>query len=150
MLKKLKLNYVDLWRSTRPSRKMEVLVTQSCSTLCDPKTVAHRAPPSIGFLRQVKHSGVGCHFLLKWIFSTQGNLGLPHHRQILYHLSNQGSPGTRPSRTNIKKDILFIIGDWNTKVVSQGIPGVTGKFGLKVQSEAGQRLTVLPRDTHWS
>ena len=36
---------------------------------------------------------------------------------------------------------LFIIGDWNEKVGSQEIPGVTGKFGLGVQNEAGQRLT---------
>ena len=39
------------------------------------------------------------------------------------------------------KDILFIIGVWNLKVGSQEIPGVTGKFGLGVQNEAGQRLT---------
>ena len=39
-----------------------------------------------------------------------------------------------------KKDILFIIGDWNAKVGSQEIPGVTGKFGLGLQNEAGQRL----------
>jgi len=39
-----------------------------------------------------------------------------------------------------KKDILFIIGDWNAKVGSQEIPGVTGKFGLGVQNEAGQRI----------
>ena len=39
------------------------------------------------------------------------------------------------------KDLLFIIGDWNAKVGSQEIPGVTGKFGLGVQKEAGQRLT---------
>ena len=39
-----------------------------------------------------------------------------------------------------KRDVLFIIGDWNTKVGSQEIPGVTGKFGLGVQNEAGQRL----------
>ena len=39
-----------------------------------------------------------------------------------------------------KKDVLFIIGDWNVKVGSQGTPGVTGKFGLGVQNEAGQRL----------
>ena len=45
---------------------------------------------------------------------------------------------TRPSRT--KKDVLFIIGDWNAKVGSQEIPGVTGKFGLRVQNEVGQRL----------
>ena len=40
-----------------------------------------------------------------------------------------------------KTDVLFIIGDWNAKVVSQVIPGVTGKFVLEVQNEAGQRLT---------
>ena len=39
-----------------------------------------------------------------------------------------------------KKDIVFIIGDWNEKVGSQETPGVTGKFGLGVQNEAGQRL----------
>ena len=39
-----------------------------------------------------------------------------------------------------KKDVLFIIGDWNTKVGSQETPGVTGKFGLGVRNEAGQRL----------
>ena len=40
-----------------------------------------------------------------------------------------------------KKYVLFIIGDWNAKVGSQEIPGVTGKFGLKVQNEAGRKLT---------
>ena len=39
-----------------------------------------------------------------------------------------------------KKDVLFIIGDWNAKVGSQETPGVTGKFGLGVQNEAGQKL----------
>ena len=38
-----------------------------------------------------------------------------------------------------KKDILFIIGDWNAKVGSQETPGITSKFGLGVQNEAGQR-----------
>ena len=39
-----------------------------------------------------------------------------------------------------KKDVLFIIGDWNAKVGSQETPGVTGKFGLRIRNEAGQRL----------
>ena len=39
-----------------------------------------------------------------------------------------------------KKDVLFIIGDWNAKVRSQETPGVTGKFGLGIQNGAGQRL----------
>ena len=42
-----------------------------------------------------------------------------------------------------KKDVLFIIGDWNAKVGSQETSGVTGKFGLGIQNEAGQR--VLPK-----
>ena len=49
-----------------------------------------------------------------------------------------------------KKDVLFIIGDWNAKIGSQEIPGVTGKFGLGVQNESGQRLTEFCRKTHWS
>ena len=40
-----------------------------------------------------------------------------------------------------QKDVIFIIGDWNAKVGSQEIPGVTGMFGLGVQNEPGQRLT---------
>ena len=49
---------------------------------------------------------------------------------------------TRPSRANNnnRKDALFITGDWNVKIGSQEIPGVTGKFGLGVQNEAQQRL----------
>ena len=39
-----------------------------------------------------------------------------------------------------QKDVLFILGDWNAKVGSQRTPGVTGKFGLGMQNEAGQRL----------
>ena len=39
-----------------------------------------------------------------------------------------------------KKDVRFIIGDWNAKVGSQDLPGVTGKFGLGVQKKAGQKL----------
>ena len=46
-------------------------------------------------------------------------------------LNKQGDP---------KKDVFFIIEDWNAKVGSQETPGVTGKFGLEVQNAAGQRL----------
>ena len=46
-----------------------------------------------------------------------------------------------------QKDVLFIIGDWNAKVGSQGTPGVTGKFSLGVQNEVGQRLIeICPRE----
>ena len=46
----------------------------------------------------------------------------------------------RSFRTNTKKDVLFITGNWNAKVGSQETPGVTGKFGLGMWNEAGQRL----------
>ena len=42
-----------------------------------------------------------------------------------------------------QKDVLFIIGGWNAKVGSQELPGITGKFGLGVQNEVGQRLTEI-------
>ena len=51
--------------------------------------------------------------------------------------------GTRPSRTNTHthtQNVLFIIGDWNAKLGSQETPGVTGKFGLGIWNETGQRL----------
>ena len=60
---------------------------------------------------------------------------------MLKKLKLNGSLKTyRTSRTNTPKDVIFIIGDWNAKVGSQETPGVTGKFGLGVQNEAGQRL----------
>ena len=49
-----------------------------------------------------------------------------------------------------KKDVLFIIGDWNAKVGSQETPGVTGKFGLGIQNEVGQRLIEIANKMHWS
>ena len=50
---------------------------------------------------------------------------------------------TTPYISNTKKDVLFLMEDWDATVGSQKIPGITGKFGLGVQSEAGQRWTVL-------
>ena len=49
-----------------------------------------------------------------------------------------------------KKDVLFIIGDWNVKVGSQEIPGATGKPGLGVENEAGQILVEFCQKTHLS
>ena len=68
------------------------LVTQSCPTLCSPINCS--LPDSFvhGYSPGNK-TGVGCHALLQGIFPTQGlNPGLPQCRQILYHLSHQGSP----------------------------------------------------------
>ena len=63
---------------------------------------------------------------------------------MLKNLKLDGSMKTyRHFRTNTPKDVFFIIGDWNAKVGSQEIPGLTGKFGLGVQNKAGQSLTEL-------
>ena len=47
-----------------------------------------------------------------------------------------------------QKDVIFIIGDWNAKVGSQETPGVTGKFGLGMRNQAGQRLIEFCKRTH--
>ena len=47
------------------------------------------------------------------------------------------------------KDVVFIIGDWSAKVGGQELSGVTGKFGLEVQNEAGQRLIEFSKRTLW-
>ena len=58
------------------------------------------------------------------------------HQPIMQKkLKSNGSMMT--SRNNTKKDVVFIIGDWNAKVGSQEIPGLTVNFGLGVQNEAG-------------
>ena len=49
-----------------------------------------------------------------------------------------------------KKDVLFIIGDWNAKVGSQEATGVTGKCGFGIRNEAGQRLIEFCQEMHWS
>ena len=51
-----------------------------------------------------------------------------------------GIKGSPAEELTDKKDVLFIIGDWNAKVGSQEIPGVMGKFGVGIQNEARQRL----------
>ena len=75
---------------------MLCLVSQSCPTLCDPM---NGSPPgsSVHGNSPGKNAGVGCHALLQGIFLTQGwNPGFPHCRwhcrQVLYHMSHQGSP----------------------------------------------------------
>ena len=67
----------------------------------------------------------------------------PMYRNCLFHPNHHVSTilVTQLHAIPLKNtDVLFIIGDWNAKVESQETPGVTGKFGLGVQNEAGQRL----------
>ena len=69
------------------------LFAQLCPTLVTPQTVAHQAPLLCPWDFPGKNTGVDCCFVLQGSFLTQGsNLGLPHCRQILYHLSHQESP----------------------------------------------------------
>ena len=76
------LTLLSLWSEVKSFSHVQVFVT--------PWTVAYQAPLSMEFSRQ--ETGVGCHFLLQEIFLTQGlNPGLPHCRQTLYCLSQQGS-----------------------------------------------------------
>ena len=76
--------------------------------------------------------------------------------QVYAPITNAEEPETKQFYEDLQdfleltppKDVLFIIGDWNAKVESQETAGVTGKFGLGVQNEAGQRLST--KRTHWS
>ena len=81
-----------------------VLITQSCLILCDPMDCS---PPgsSVHGILQVRILEWVAHALLQGIFQSQGlNLGLPNSRQILYHLSHQGS-STEEARTDIQAQL---------------------------------------------
>ena len=70
----------------------KVLATQLCPALCDLMDCSPPGSSVHGILQEIILEWVGCHSLLQGIFPTQGwNLGLPHCRQILHHLSHQGS-----------------------------------------------------------
>ena len=88
------ISQCNLGHSFHNSTYMKVmsLVTELCLTFCDPMDCS---PPgsSVHGDSPGKNTGVGCHDLLQGIFPTQGsNPGLLYYRQILYHLSHQGSP----------------------------------------------------------
>ena len=81
--------------------------TQLCPTLCDPVDCSPPGP-SVHGDSPGKNTGVGWHALLQGIFPTQGsNTGLPHCRQILYHLSHQG----RYSGTNQEVEDRFLLSE---------------------------------------
>ena len=91
----------------------------------------------------------------------QNDLSLFPRQTIQYHGNPGLCPTTKAEEAEVEwfyddlqdlleitppKDVLFITEDWNGKLENQEIPGVIGKFGLGVQNEAGQRLTVLSRE----
>ena len=77
-----------------------------------------------------------------WQATVYGVTRITTTEQLSTHTCTHTHTHTHTSRINTpKKDVLFITGGWNAKVGSQEKPGVTGKFGLRVQNGAGQRLT---------
>ena len=92
--------------------------------------------------------------------TTEGSLFVSKANHSISQLSKSYAPTSNAEEAEVeqfyedlqdlleltsKKDVLFIIGDGNAKVGTQETPGVTGKFGLGMWNEAGQRLIVLPR-----
>ena len=77
-----------------------------------------------------KSTGMGCHSLLQWTTFCGPTTNAEEAEAEWFYEDIQDLLKVTP-----KKDVLFIIGDWNAKVGSQEIPGVTGKFGLGAQNE---------------
>ena len=93
--------------------KVKVLVTQSCLTLCDPMDCS---PPGSSVHRILQARILDSHPLLQGIFPTQGsNPGFPHCRQILYHLSHQGSP--RKEKWRQIKDLVSCCLKWAFEII---------------------------------
>ena len=140
--------------------KSESEVAQSCPSL---RTAAYQALPSMGFSRQEYWSGVPLPSLLKcstWVQSQIDRMISVHFRDKPFNITIMQvySPNSNAKEAEVEwfceelqdhleltpeKDALFITRDWKEKVGSQEIPGVTGKFGLRLQNEAGQRLIEL-------
>ena len=87
-----------------------------------------------------------CHSLLPWTTLVFIGSGLQWTTLEVSSGLHNGEDTQDLLELTPKKDVLFIIGDWNAKVGSEETPGVTGKFGLGVRNEAGQRLIVLPKE----
>ena len=128
---------------------------QSCPTLCDPIDSSPPGTPIPGILQaRVLESGatavLACNLKNDRMNSVHFQ-GKPLNImviQVYAPTSNAEEAEVERFYEDLqdlleltpKKDVLFIIGDWNEKAESQETPGVTGKFGLRIQNEAGQRL----------
>ena len=100
--------------------------------------------------KRVRNAVLGCNLKKERIISVRLQ-GKPFNITVIQvYAPTSNAEGTEVERfyedlqdfleLTPKKDVLFIIGDWNAKVGSQETPGVTGKFGLGMRNEAGQRL----------
>ena len=110
--------------------------------------------------RRVRNEVIGCNLKYDRMISVRFQ-GKPFNTtviQVYVPTSNAEEAGVEQFYEDLqdlleltpKKDVLFIIGDWNAKVGSQETPGVTGKLGLGVQNEARQRLTSFAKRMYWS
>ena len=134
-----------------------------------PWIAAYQAPPSIGFARQEYWSRVplpspvGLHRTIQlellqhyWLGHR---IGLLWYCMVCPKITRAFSFSSRDVifvwfflltlELTPPKDVHFFIGDWNAKWGSQELPGVTGKFSLGVQNEAGQRLTEFCQENAW-
>ena len=120
-----------------------------------PWTAAYQAPPSMGFSRQEYWSGVPLPKWTTWVQSQKRQSDLcSFPRQTIQYHGNPCNPTSNAEEAEVKQfyeDLQHFLeltpGDWNAKVGSQETPGVIGKFGLRVQNEAGWRLIrLLPRE----
>ena len=100
--------------------------------------------------KRVQNAGLGCNLKNKRMISVRFQ-GKPFNITVIqaYALASNAEAAEVERfyediqdllELILKKDVLFIIGDWNAKVGSQETPGVTGKFGLGMRNEPGQRL----------
>ena len=108
-----------------------------------PWTAAYQAPPPIGFSRQKYWSGVPLpspNIMVIQVYSPNSNVEEAEVEQFYEDIQDV-------LELTPQKYVLFIIGDWNAKTWSQETPEVTGKFGLGVQNEAGQRLIEFCQDS---
>ena len=119
------------------------LIAHLCQTFCDPMDCSspgssvHEDSPG-------KNTGVGCHALLQGIFPTQGsNVGLPHFRQTLYHLSHQGSPNSIFKKDckyrgfpggSVGKESICNAGDLGSISGSRRSPGEGNDYPLQYSS----------------
>ena len=137
-------------------------VAKSCPTLCDPMNhstpglpVHHQLPEftqtqvhRVGGAIQPSHSLSSPSPPAPQSLPASGSFQSPKEDRNIWKTNGQILPQFDENydlqnhlELTRKKDVLYIIGDWNAKAGSQELPGLTGKFALGVQNEAGQRLT---------
>ena len=120
------------------------LLAQSCPTLCNLMDYSPLGS-SVHGDSPGKNTGVGCHAFLQGIFVTQGpNPGLPHGRQLLYHLSHQGSP-------SILEWVAYPFSRGTSQSRNRtGVFWITGGFFTSCATREVHNYSVFTLDSHWN